>query len=64
MLIPFGLFLRLRRNRKPGGLVRFLIDRLHAWQRSLASFFAFVSGFVTSITPALSSGRGFSCLKK
>ena len=64
MLIPFGLFLRLRRNRKRSGLVRFLIDQLHACKNSLAAFFAFVSAFATSITPELFSDRGFSCLKK
>jgi len=64
MLIPFGLFLRLKRNRRRIGPVSFLFDRLNACKNSLAFFFASIVGFVTQISSELFSDRGFSCLKK
>ncbi len=64
MLIPSGIFLRCRRNRRRIDLVRFLFDQLNACKESLASFFAGIDGFVTHITLELLSDRGFSCLKK
>lgn len=63
MLIPFGLFLRFRRNRKRFVPVSFLFDRLSVLKNSLA-YFAGIVGFATPITPELFSDRGFNCLKK
>jgi len=64
MLIPFGIFLRFRRNRRRFVPVSFLFDRLSVFKNSLADFFAGIFGFATQIAPELFSDRGFSCLKK